>query len=36
MYTPPVTPWELEAPEVGDLTVRKEPPKVKPVTGVKS
>ena len=36
LYTPPVTPWELEAPEVGDLTVRKEPPKVKPVTGVKS
>ena len=20
MYTPPVTPWELEAPEAGDLT----------------
>ena len=36
MYTPPVTPWELEAPEVSDLTVRKELPKVKPATGVKS
>ena len=25
MYTPPVTPWELEAPEACDPTVRREP-----------
>ena len=36
LYTPPVKPWESGVPEVGDLTVRKEPPKVIPMTGVKS
>ena len=36
LYTPPVTPWELEAPEACDPTVRREQSKVKPVTGVKS
>ena len=33
MYTPPVTPWELEMPEVSDLTAREELPKVEPMTG---
>jgi hypothetical protein len=33
LYTPPVKPWELGVPEVGD---RKELPRVKPVTGAKS
>ena len=33
---PPVTPWESVTPEVSDLTVRKELPKVGPITGVKS
>ena len=32
----PVTPWESEMPEVGDLTARKEPPKAGLITGVKS
>ena len=36
LYTPPVTPWESEMPEVGDLTARKEPPKAGLITGVKS
>ena len=41
MYTPPVTPWESEMPEVGDLTITnlfalKEPPKAGLITGVKS
>ena len=36
MYTPPVTPWESVTPEAGDLTERKEPSKVGPITGVKS
>ena len=36
LYTPPVTPWELEMPEVSDLTEREELPKVEPMTGVKS
>ncbi len=29
-------PWKLGAPDVGELTVRKQPPKAKPVTGAKS
>ena len=36
LYTPPVTPWESDMPEVSDLTARKELPKVEPMTGVKS
>ncbi len=36
LYTPPVTPWELETPEVSDLTAKKELPKAGPMTGVKS
>ncbi len=36
LYTPPVTPWELVTPEVSDPTVRRELPKVGPITGVKS
>ena len=36
LYTPPVTPWELEMPEVSDPTARRELPKVEPMTGVKS
>ena len=36
LYTPPVTPWESEMPEVGELTARKEPPKSGLITGVKS
>ena len=36
LYTPPVTPWELDMPEVSDPTVRRELPKVEPITGVKS
>ena len=35
-YTPPVTPWELETPEVSDPTVRRELPKAGLITGVKS
>ena len=35
-YLVTTSPQSLASPEVGDLTVRKEPPKVKPVTGVKS
>ena len=35
MYTPPVTPWESVTPEVSDPTVRRELPKVGPITGVK-
>ena len=33
---PPVTPWELDMPEVSDPTVRKELPKAGSITGVKS
>ena len=36
LYTPPVTPWESVTPEAGDPTVRREPSKVGPITGVKS
>ena len=36
LYTPPVTPWESVTPEVSDPTVRRELPKVGPITGVKS
>ena len=36
LYTPPVTPWELETPEVSDPTVRRELPKAGLITGVKS
>ena len=36
MYTPPVTPWELIAPETGEVTVRSQPAKVRSMTGVKS
>ena len=36
LYTPPVTPWELIAPEVGEVTARSQPPKVRSMTGVKS
>ena len=32
----PVTPWELIAPEVGEVTARSQPPKVRSMTGVKS
>ena len=28
--------WESDMPEAGDLTARKEPSKVEPMTGVKS
>ncbi len=28
--------WELDMPEVSDPTVRRELPKVEPITGVKS
>jgi hypothetical protein len=33
LYTPPVKQWKLGVPKVGN---RKELPRVKPVTGVKS
>ncbi len=36
LYTPPVTPWELEMPEVSDPTARRELPKAGLITGVKS
>ena len=36
LYTPPVTPWELGAPEVSEVTGRSQLPKVRPMTGVKS
>ncbi len=36
LYTPPVTPWELTAPEVGSLTARGALTTVWPMTGVKS
>ena len=36
LYTPPVTPWKLGAPEADGLTARGESSKVKPMTGVKS
>ena len=36
LYTPPVTSWKLVTPEIGDPTVRREPPKVGLVTGTKS
>jgi hypothetical protein len=36
LYTPPVTPSELAAPEVADLTVRGKVTKVKSVKRVKS
>ncbi len=35
-YTPPVKRWKPEVPEIGILTARKKPPKVKSVTGAKS
>ena len=31
-----IVPWELDMPEVSDPTVRRELPKVEPITGVKS
>ena len=36
LYTPPVTPLELSAPEVAGLTFWREAPKVWRVRGVKS
>ncbi len=36
LYTPPVTPWELTAPEVGSLTARRALTTVCSMTGVKS
>jgi len=33
LYTPPVKPWKLGVPKAGN---RKEPSRVKPVTGAKS
>jgi hypothetical protein len=36
LYTPPVTPWELAAPEVVSLTVRGATTTVWSMTGVKS
>jgi hypothetical protein len=36
LYTPPVTSWELVMPEVGERTVREQPPKAGLVTGTKS
>ena len=35
-YTPPVTPWELIAPESCGVTERGQQPKVRSMTGVKS
>ena len=36
LVTPPVTPWEFVAPEVGSLTARRTLTTVWPMTGVKS
>ena len=36
LYTPPVTPWELGAPEASEVTERSQLSKVRPMTGVKS
>ena len=36
LYTPPVTPWKLGAPEASGLTARRELSKAKSMTGVKS
>jgi hypothetical protein len=36
LYTPPVTPREFATPEVGDVTLGNEPPKVGQMIGVKS
>ena len=36
VHTPPVTPWELGVPKVGEVTARSQPPKARPMTGVKS
>ncbi len=36
LYTPPVTPWELVAPEVGSLTFGRALTTVWSMTGVKS
>jgi hypothetical protein len=36
LYTPPVTPWERDVPEVGRLTARRPLTTVRFVTGVKS
>ena len=36
LYTPPVTPWEFVAPEVGSLTLGRTLTTVWPMTGVKS
>ncbi len=36
LYTPPVTPWEWAAPEVGSLTARRALTTVWFMTGVKS
>ena len=36
LYTPPVTPWELEIPEACELTVKRQQSKVEPMIGVKS
>ncbi len=36
LYTPPVTPWELAAPEVGSLTFGRTLTTVWLMTGVKS
>ncbi len=36
LYTPPVKPWKLGAPEVVSLTARRATPKVIPMTRAKS
>jgi hypothetical protein len=36
LYTPPVTPWEWNLPEVGSLTARRALTTVGFMTGVKS
>ena len=36
LYTPPVTPWELIAPKICEVTARSQHPKVRSMTGVKS
>ena len=36
LYTPPVKSWKSVTPEVGDLTARKELPRVGRMTGTKS
>ena len=36
LYTPPVTPWELIAPEDSEVTAKSQLSKVRSMTGVKS